>query len=281
MPGGATQFDPAGPPALDSDAYTQAFDEVKAIGSKTSTTRTADQTRIALFWADGAGTATPPGHWNQIAQVVAEARHDTVVEDARLFALLNVAMADAGIIAWTCKYQFNFWRPVTAIQSGDQDGNPATEAEASWTPLIATPPFPAYVSGHSSFSAAAATILARFFGRDRVAFTARSDGMPGESRTFESFSQAKAEAGMSRIYGGIHWQFDNADALASGSSLGTYVFDHYFAPASKPIVQPPKASAAMPPADAAAKPRFNGLGLIMDGQFFGSGGGITTLPAET
>lgn len=98
---------------------------MKAIGSKTSTTRTADQTQVALFWADGAGTATPPGHWNQIAQVVAEARHDTVVQDARLFALLSVAMADAGIVAWTCKYQFDLWRPVTAIGPRIRTATPA------------------------------------------------------------------------------------------------------------------------------------------------------------
>jgi membrane-associated phospholipid phosphatase len=270
----AAQFSPSGPPALDSEAYAQAFDEVKSLGSKTSSTRTADQTQIALFWADGAGTATPPGHWNQIAQVVAEARHDTVVQDARLFALLNVAMADAGIVAWSCKYQFNFWRPVTAIRAADQDGNPATDADPNWTPLITTPAFPSYVSGHSSFSAAAAAILAGFFGTDHVAFTAGDDGMPGVTRTFESFSQAAAEAGMSRVYGGIHWQFDNADALASCSSLGTYVFDHYFAPDSKPIVLPPKTNAATPPADSAAEPRFNGVQLITDDPFFGRGGGI-------
>jgi len=262
----AAQFAPPGPPALESGAYAAAFDEVKSLGSRTSATRTADQTKIALFWADGAGTATPPGHWNQIARVVAESHHDTVVQDARLFALLNVAMADAGIVAWSCKYRFDFWRPVTAIRAADGDANPATEADPNWTPLITTPPFPSYTSGHSSFSAAAAAILARFFGTDEVAFTAPDDGLPGVVRTFQSFSQAAAEAGMSRVYGGIHWQFDNTDALASCSALGNYVFDHCFAPAFTPIPPSVARTDPEPAVNAIARTVFSSVRIVSDDQ---------------
>src|SRR6476659_1573111 len=113
--------------------------------------RTEEQTEIALFWADGAGTETPPGHWNSIAQIIAAAHSNTLEENARLFALLNIAMADAAICAWDAKYTFHFWRPVTAIAF--------VEPELHWMSFIVTPPFPDYVSGHSTFSGAAATVL--------------------------------------------------------------------------------------------------------------------------
>lgn len=222
----ADQFEPNGPPALTSREYTRAFEEVKSLGSATSTTRTADQTQIALFWADGPGTATPPGHWNEIAQDVAEAEGTSLAQNARLFALLNVALADAAVACWDAKYTFDFWRPVTGIRAADTDGNPRTEADPNWTPLIATPPFPSYTSGHSTFSSAAAAVLARFFGTDRVTFTTATDDLPGVTRSFSSFSDAAEEAGMSRIYGGIHWQFDNTDGQQSGEAIGNYVYDH-------------------------------------------------------
>jgi membrane-associated phospholipid phosphatase len=225
VPGGNT-FRPPGPPALGSAEYAAALDEVKSLGAVNSTTRTPDQTEIANFWADGAGTATPPGHWNQIAADVGTARHNTLAQNARMFALLDVALADAGICCWDCKYQFNFWRPVTSIRAADTDGNPATTADPSWTPLLVTPPFPTYVSGHSTVSAAAATELADFFGTDKVHFATGDDTLPGVTRSFDSFSAAAAEAGQSRIYGGIHYQFDNQDGLALGRKVGSYVFSH-------------------------------------------------------
>ena len=151
------QFRPGAAPALTSAEYTAAFNEVKSLGSATSTTRTADQTQVARFWADGAGTATPPGHWNEVAQDVAREQGNSVAENARLFALLDIAEADAGIACWDAKYEYNLWRPVTAIRAADSDGNPATEADATWTPLLATPPFPTYTSGHSTFSSAGPT----------------------------------------------------------------------------------------------------------------------------
>jgi membrane-associated phospholipid phosphatase len=221
---------PPGPPALDSDRWSADYNEVKALGAATEHTRTGDQTRIALFWADGAGTVTPPGHWNQIAQQIGAALGNTLQENARLFALLNLAMADAAICAWDAKYAFNFWRPVTAIRYGDGDGNPNTEADRTWSSLIATPPFPDYVSGHSTFSGAAATVLSRFYGTDNVMFVTGSDATPGVYRSFASFSAAAAEAAVSRLYGGIHFRSANEDGRRSGMAIGEYVFRNYLQP---------------------------------------------------
>jgi hypothetical protein len=222
-----TQFRSLPPPAMTSAAYTASFREVKALGSVNSKARTAEQTEIARFWADGDGTVTPPGHWNRIAQTAARARGTTLAENARLFALLNLALADAGIVAWDCKYEFNLWRPVQGIREADTDGNPDTDADPDWTPLLETPPFPSYVSGHSTFSGAAAAVLACFFGTDELRFTSTSEGLPGVVRSFRGFWEAAAEAGKSRIYGGIHWEFDNAEGLAAGRALGNYVCGNF------------------------------------------------------
>ena len=217
---------PKDPPRLTDAEYTTAFHEVKELGAANSKTRTRDQTEIARFWADGAGTCTPPGHWNQIAQTVARKKHTSLVENARLFALLNIALADAGILCWDCKYKLSFWRPVTGIHHADQDGNPNTQADAAWKPLLDTPPFPSYTSGHSTFSGAAAAVLADVFG-DNISFQTTSDGLPGVTRSFKSFWAAAEEAGQSRIYGGIHWQFDNTEGLALGKTLARLVCRDY------------------------------------------------------
>jgi membrane-associated phospholipid phosphatase len=213
-------------PSLTSDEYTQAYNEVKEIGDVNSTTRTADQTQIALFWADAGSTFTPPGHWNEIAQTVSLRQGLSLATNAWLFMVLGVAEADAAITSWSYKFSDNFWRPVTAIRAGDTDGNPLTDADPNWTPLIVTPPFPATTSGHSTFSGAASTVLAGFFG-DHYAFTDRGDPSQAATRSYTSFSQAADEAGMSRIYGGIHWSFDNTSGLASGRALGQYVVDNF------------------------------------------------------
>ena len=220
------EFTPKDPPRLTDAEYTTAFHEVKELGAANSKTRTRDQTEIARFWADGAGTCTPPGHWNQIAQTVARKKHTNLVENARLFALLNIALADAGILCWDCKYKLGFWRPVTGIHHADQDGNPNTQADAAWKPLLDTPPFPSYTSGHSTFSGAAAAVLADVFG-DNISFQTTSDGLPGVTRSFKSFWAAAEEAGQSRIYGGIHWQFDNTEGLALGKTLARLVCRDY------------------------------------------------------
>ena len=218
-----TQFRPSAPPALNSSKYAADFNQVKEIGSATSTTRTADQTAIAQFWANGPGTSTPPGHWNVIAQTVAETKHNSLEENARLFAMLNLALADAAIVSWDAKYEFDLWRPVTAIRQADTDSNAKTAADASWTPLLVTPPFPTYTSGHSTFSGAGAAILRAFFGTDRVSFDLPSETSGVANRSFTSFSQAAAESGISRIYAGIHFGFDNTAGLESGKRLGNFV----------------------------------------------------------
>lgn len=142
---------PPGPPPLDSERYAQDLNQVKALGGLHSTNRTTEQTLIARFWADFSYTGTPVGHWNEIAQDISKRRNLTLAQNARMFALLNLAMADAAIVAWEAKYAHNLWRPVTAIQQAHRDGNPATAADPGWLPLLHTPPFPEYVSGHSIF----------------------------------------------------------------------------------------------------------------------------------
>jgi hypothetical protein len=226
----SAQFRPPGPPALDSAKYAADYNEVKALGAAVGSTRTPDQSQIALFWADGGGTETPPGHWNSIAQSVALAQGNTLDENARLFALLNLAMADAAICAWDAKFTFDFWRPVTAIRKGDTDGNPATDPDATWSSFIATPPFPDYVSGHSTFSGAASFVLAAFYGTDDVSFTTGSDALPGVTRSFPSFSAAAAEAADSRLFGGIHFRAANEDGLEAGLNIGDWASRRYLLP---------------------------------------------------
>jgi PAP2 superfamily len=215
----SSQFRPPGPPALDSQQYAADYEEVKELGAAVGSTRTEDQTEIALFWADGAGTETPPGHWNSIAQIIGAARGTTLEENARLFALLNIAMADAAICAWDAKYTFDFWRPVTAINFA--------EPELNWMSFIVTPPFPDYVSGHSTFSGAAATVLSRFYGTEDLPFTIGSDFLPGVYRSFPTCLAAAEEAAVSRLYGGIHFRSANEDGLQAGISIGEWTDIHY------------------------------------------------------
>lgn len=231
----SSSFDASQIPAIDSDEYTQAFDQVKELGSATSTTRTDEQTEIAHFWANGSGTATPPGHLNLMAQKVSQARDATLEQNARLFALLNIALADAAIACWEVKYDVDYWRPVTAIRQGDSDGNDDTIGDADWTPLIVTPPFPAYVSGHSTFSAAAAGVLQEFFGTDEIAFTLESESSLAEDRSYTSISQAAEESAISRLYGGVHWEFDNVDGLALGEAIGEFVGSSLLEEAPAPV----------------------------------------------
>jgi hypothetical protein len=232
-----SQFRPPAPPALDSAEYAAAVNELIAIGGLDSTERTADQTAIALFWADGGGTATPPGHWNQIAADVSMSQGRTLAENARTMAMLNLAMADAGIVCWDAKYVYDLWRPIDAIQQADIDGNPQTMADPDWLPLLRTPPFPTYTSGHSSFSSAAATILTALLG-DNVSFISQTDGQTGftqrplassliVTRSFTSFEHAAHEASVSRVYGGIHFNFDSTEGVSSGRELAEYILDNF------------------------------------------------------
>jgi hypothetical protein len=255
-----SQFRPAGPPALDSQAWATAVNEVQSIGRADSTTRTADQTQIARFWADGGGSYTPPGHWNTIAQTVAQQAGDSLADDARLFAVLDTTMADAAIVAWDAKYAYNAWRPITAIQNADTAGNPAVQADPTWTPLLITPNFPEYVSGHSTFSGAAATVLDAFFGTS-VSFTSTTPTLLGVTRSFTSFDQAAAEAGQSRIYAGIHFQFSNQDGLAAGRALGKYVLSTFDLSAD---TQPPQIFIHTPSQGAASATNPTIVGQVLD-----------------
>jgi hypothetical protein len=218
----SSQVRPPGPPSLDSLQYAADYEEVKELGAAVGSTRTEEQTQIALFWADGAGTETPPGHWNSIAQTIADMHGNTLEQNARLFALLNIAMADAAICAWDAKYTFHFWRPVTAIAFA--------EPELHWMSFIVTPPFPDYVSGHSTFSGAAATVLALFYGTDDLPFTIGSDFLPGVYRSFPTCLDAAEEAAVSRLYGGIHFRSANEDGLQAGISIGEWAATHYLQP---------------------------------------------------
>jgi Ca2+-binding RTX toxin-like protein len=187
-----------------------------------------EQTTIAKFWASGAGTLTPPGQWQEIAQEIATQRGLSTIETAKMFASLSVAVADAGIASWDAKYAYDNWRPVTGIPQADADGNPLTLADVNWRPLMTTPPFPDYISGHSTFSAAAANALASYLGTDAMTFKAISDAYPDAGRVFTSLFAAAEEAGQSRIYGGIHWQFSNQAGLDTGAKIGDFVGDNFF-----------------------------------------------------
>ena len=237
---GGSQFRVVPPPAFSSDEYAQAFNEVKYLGDADSPLRTADQTQIAYFWEDGAGTVTPPGHWQVIAQQLVESPLFKVkpVDRARLFALLSIVQADGAIVSWDNKYFYDHVRPYTAItEEADDDGNDDTSADPEWVNLIPTPPFPTYTSGHSTFSGGSSKLLALFFGTDDIPFSGESpdplrwpDELPGVVRQWNSLSQAAEEAGQSRIYGGIHWQYDNQEGLNSGRALARFVFKNYLRP---------------------------------------------------
>jgi membrane-associated phospholipid phosphatase len=237
-----SQFRPPPPPALTSAEYTAAFNQIKDLGSIDSTTRTPDQTEASIFWQ---GVYASPNCYltmlNQIARQVAETRGNSLVDDARLFALLDLTLADSYIACWEAKYTYNFWRPVTAIRAADSDGNPDTEADPNWTPLMATPNFPSYPSGHSSVIGGSAAILAAFFGTDAIPFSVSYPGLPGVTRSYDSFTSAANECGLSRIWVGFHWSFDVSAGLAQGQSVGSYVYQNFLLPRTSP---PPGGSAA-------------------------------------
>jgi hypothetical protein len=261
----AQQFRLPPPPALGSAEYTAAFEEIKRLGGDgitTPTLRTENERQLAIFWAyDGTPSlCAPPRLYNQIATQIAEQKRSNVVETARLLALVNVAMADAGIAAWDSKYHHNLWRPVTGVREADAgtgptgagDGNPATLGDTAFVPLGApasnlngpnfTPPFPAYPSGHATFGAALFQTLRLFYGTDRIPFTFVSDEFNGVTRdnqgqvrplaprSFGTLTQAETENGRSRIYLGIHWAFDSTRGIEQGRQVADHVFDNAFEP---------------------------------------------------
>ncbi len=234
-----SQFRPPSQPALTSPEYTRDFNEVKELGALDSATRTADQTEAALYWA---GIVTPNAGvveiFNQIAQQVAVDQGNTLAENARMLALLDLAQADAGIACWDAKYVYDFWRPITGIREADTDGNPDTEADPTWTPLLVTPPFPAYTSGHSCVTGASTAMLAAFFGTDAIPFSYSWAGLPGVKRSFASFSAAADEVGFARMWAGIHWSFDNLGGLTVGEMIAPYVFANFLRPRTGPAPGP-------------------------------------------
>ncbi len=237
-------FRPVGPAGftdmaalLASPEYADQLNEVKSLGVRESAARTPYETETAWFWAnDRNGTFKPPGHLNHLSQVVSADRGLNLAENARLFALINIAMADAGLVAWDAKYRtsIDLWRPITAIREAEADGNGATEADPTWEPLNPfTPPFPAYISGHATFGAVHAAAMAGFFGRDDITFTITSDDTPGVFRTYHSFDAAAKENGRSRIFLGVHYQFDADDGYKAGTDLGRYVVANHLRPLAR------------------------------------------------
>ena len=259
------QFRVPPPPALNSPEYAAAFDEVKRLGGDgivTPTERTAEQTQIGVYWAyDGTPSlCAPPRLYNQIAVHIADQMGTDEIKLARLLALINTAMAEAGTVSWDSKYFYQCWRPVTGIREADEgfgpsglgDGNPDTVCDATFSPLGApasnltgpnfTPPFPAYPSGHATFGGALFQTLRKFYGTDNIAFTFVSDEFNGVTednsgnarplipRSFSSLSQAEEENGQSRIYLGIHWSFDKTAGIDQGRAVADYVFKKAFKP---------------------------------------------------
>jgi hypothetical protein len=219
----AGRFVPNDLPTYGGSRYATELNQVQRLGGYNSTARTADQAEIAVFWAyDRSDTFRPPAQWNQIAQTVSMRENLSILDNARLFAHLNLAQADAGIVAWKTKYTYNQLRPLTAVRIADSDGNLDTIGNPNWQSFLPTPPFPDYISGHSTFGAAAAEVLNSYFG-ENYAFTASSQEILGTYRSFRSFDEAALENGLSRIYGGVHVQAANIDGLIAGESVANYV----------------------------------------------------------
>jgi hypothetical protein len=224
------QFSPNPPPDLASAEYAASFNEVKELGSATSATRTADQTKVAQLWAN---VGTPTNFlfvWNNVACTVALARGTTTVENARLFALTNIALHDALQSSFASKFQYGLWRPVTAIRRAGEDSNPDTAPDANWLSLNANPPYPSYSGNMAALSTSQSTILALFFGRDDIAFQHTWEGAGGATRTYAGFEAMADEAARSRVYGGIHFTFDNVAGQSIGRNVANYIFQNFMRP---------------------------------------------------
>ena len=217
-----------GPPPLTSARYAEEFNEVKAVGAKNSTLRTAEQTAIALLWQP-----TSPITYNAMLRVMPELKQKSIVEQARVFALLNMAASDAFIVGWRDKYLFLFWRPETAIRNADSDGNDATSADATWEGLFS--PFPAhpeYPSGHALFTGVMETVLRDFFGTDRMTLAVTNPDKK-ITRTFASFSEIAKSVEDARVWAGIHFRSADIDGTRMGRRVAEYAMKNCMRPIAK------------------------------------------------
>jgi hypothetical protein len=228
--GSATPFTVEAPPLLTSRRYADDFNEVKALGGVASTARTADQTLVArLFAAVPAVTTTGiPDVWNNLVRDMVRARGLDDIAAARLYALVNTTFHDALYVSFSGKYLYGLWRPVTAIREAARDGNPDTEPDPGFLPLITSPPYPTYPGNYACLASSITRVLARYFGRDDIAFsvTWAEPAGPGITRTYNGFRQLADEAARSRVYGGIHFTFDTTASFGVCVPLGDYVFDN-------------------------------------------------------
>jgi hypothetical protein len=217
------RFRSAGPDKLTSPKYAREFDEVKQVGSLTSSTRTADQTDMARFWAEG------PAIWTRVARQLSTARGLREADNARLFAMLYLTGADAIIGCWQDKARWLFWRPITAIRAADEDGNPETEADPAWLPLLNTPPYPDHPSGLACIGGSYASTLRDFFGTDGAGFSITSS-ISNTTRSFTSFSQAIDEIVDARVYSGLHFRSADGQGARMGERIARYRARHHFRP---------------------------------------------------
>jgi hypothetical protein len=222
-----SQYRAQPPPPLNSQQYTTAYNEAKAMGARFNSSRTAEQTELALFWALNYLPV-----WNQTVRDLAAAHLPDIADRARLFALVNVAVTDAVITAWDSKIHFVFWRPLTAIREADRDGNPDTELDAAWEPLVNTPNYPDHTSGANNVTGAMTRALALFFGTDEMTFsvTTTNPNAQHPTRTFTRFSDAATEVVVARIWEGIHFRFADEDARKQGRHVAQWAFGHFFRP---------------------------------------------------
>jgi hypothetical protein len=223
----ASQFRPGPPPALTSDTYSDAFNQIKSLGIANSTAATADEALTGRFW-----NGAIQNYWNEIAQTVSLAHTLTTAQNARLFALLNLSFADDVIAFYDAKYTYNFWRPVTSIRAADTGINPETVADPNWLPEVGkTAPDPSYPGAHAVISASGAEVLISFFERDHAEFNVTSEVLPGVERSFTSISAAAEEATLSRIFGGQHFRFDLTTGQRLGRDVADFVLDNFLTPA--------------------------------------------------
>jgi hypothetical protein len=222
-----SQFRSDGPNPITSPEYASEFAEVKALGRQTGSTRTADQTDMARFWAEH-----PPAMWSRIFRQLSAGHGLTVAENARYFAMLYLTGADSLISCWDDKAHWLYWRPITAIREANTDGNAATSADPAWLPLIPTPPYPEHPSGHACLSSSFVRTLRDFFGTNQAEFSALS-GFSGTTRSFSRFSEAIHEIIDARVYSGIHFRIADVQGAVIGKKVANWREKHFFQPASR------------------------------------------------